>query len=339
MYQQAMQYRAPAGMLTRRGAVAWQHSRRAVSTVVRASQPGPHLDSPAAVSEAWVASQCAWVDLAVNQPVELSGTDAKGVAWSSSVHVLGVVHGSAANARSVHEVASAMKPDAAALEQDSSDKTLRNRISKTAQSAPMMKLVIRLMDTPLVSYQQAHGQLTAQERVEWEQSLNSSRIGLGGRAGWHHLLGRPASSDSISAAFITRKLGASFAFIDCPDGRSMFLEERSSDKERKARESALMRLWEEALGESLTSSFQLWVESDPGSELQRAVQIAISETIMPEATPSTLKADPKKMQEASTQRERGMCRIIVDLCSGKLAGKPPQASAGHSGEGPRCSYD
>jgi hypothetical protein len=59
-------------------ALAWQPARCSLSTGVCASQPGPHLVPPAAVSDAWVASQRAWVDLAVNQPVELSGTDAQG---------------------------------------------------------------------------------------------------------------------------------------------------------------------------------------------------------------------------------------------------------------------
>ncbi|KAG1681377.1 hypothetical protein FOA52_007425 [Chlamydomonas sp. UWO 241] len=111
-------------------------------TVVRASQRGPHPTPPIAVSEAWVAAQRAWVDLAVNQPAELSGTDAKGVAWSSSVHLLGITHNSAANARPVYEVAVAVKPDAVGSENDSSDKTARNRVTKAALSAPMMKLVL-----------------------------------------------------------------------------------------------------------------------------------------------------------------------------------------------------
>jgi hypothetical protein len=42
---------------------------------------------------------------------------------------------------------------------------------------------------------------------------------------------------------------------------------------------------EEALGESLAASFRLWEESDPGSELlQCAVQLAMDEAVMPEAT-------------------------------------------------------
>jgi hypothetical protein len=121
-----------------------------------------------------------------------------GVAWSSRVHVLGIVHESAANAWSVHEVARAVKPDAVGFELDSSDKTLRNRITKAAQSAPMMKLINRLMDTPLESYQQAHGQLTAAEREEWKAGLSSARIGLGSLSDGHHLLGMPAYSDPIS---------------------------------------------------------------------------------------------------------------------------------------------
>jgi hypothetical protein len=48
----------------------------------------------------------------------------------------------------------------------------------------------------------------------------------------------------------------------------------------------------------------------------------MAEAVTPEATPITLKADPQQIVDASAQRERGMCRTIVDLCSGKLAGKP-----------------
>ncbi|KAG1666361.1 hypothetical protein FOA52_007899 [Chlamydomonas sp. UWO 241] len=79
--------------MLRRSPVARQPARCCLSTVVRASQPGPHLNPPAAVSDAWVASQRVWVELAVNQPVELSGTDAKkGAPWNSRVYVLGISH-------------------------------------------------------------------------------------------------------------------------------------------------------------------------------------------------------------------------------------------------------
>ncbi|KAG1675135.1 hypothetical protein FOA52_003358 [Chlamydomonas sp. UWO 241] len=105
---QATHHRSPAcsastadGMLRGRSAVARQPARRPLSTMV-AAQPGPHLDPPPAVSEAWVASQRAWIDLAMNQPVELSGTNDKEVAWTSCVHVLGVSHHSAANPRLWH---------------------------------------------------------------------------------------------------------------------------------------------------------------------------------------------------------------------------------------------
>jgi hypothetical protein len=115
------------------------------------------------------------------------------------VHVLGVIHNSAANARSVHEVAAAVKPDAVAIEFDSSDKSWKNDITKAAHSAPMMKLVNRLMDTPLDSYQQAHGQLSPEEREEWEEELSSANMRLGelGLIG-HHKLGAPEKSDPIS---------------------------------------------------------------------------------------------------------------------------------------------
>jgi hypothetical protein len=96
----------------------------------------------------------------------------------------------------------AFKPrtDAVGFENDSSDKAKRNRYTEAAQSAPMMKLVNRLMDTPIESYQQAHGQLTAEEREEWEEGLATGRFGLGPRprVSSHHLVGRVAYSDSIS---------------------------------------------------------------------------------------------------------------------------------------------
>ncbi|KAG1675140.1 hypothetical protein FOA52_003363 [Chlamydomonas sp. UWO 241] len=282
-----------------------------------------HLEPPSAVSKAWVASQRAWVDLAVNQPVELSGTDGEGAAWTSSVHVLGVIHNSAANARSVHEVAGAVNPDAVGYEQDSSDDAWHSRITQAAQSAPMMELVDQLMEEPLDSYEQAHGRL--RERSVWVEELSSAGLGISESDSLlHHLLGRPAYSEAISAAFIAHKLGAGFALIDCPDGRSMHAEFQTDPKGREFLLAALslVRLTNEALGRSLAASFQLWVESDAGSQLlQLAVRTALKEALTPEATPFTLKAGPKKMQEASAQRERGMSRTIVDLCRGKLAGK------------------
>jgi hypothetical protein len=77
----------------------------------------------------------------------------------------------------VHEVAAAVKPDAVGWEYDSADSIFLNDITE-AQSAPMAVLVNRLMDTPLDSYQQAHGQLTAEEREEWEDGLRSADIWL-----------------------------------------------------------------------------------------------------------------------------------------------------------------
>jgi hypothetical protein len=122
-----------------------------------------------------------------------------GVAWSSSVHLLGVYQRSAASARSVHEVAAAVNPDAVGYEYDSSDSIFRNMMKEAAQSAPMMKLVNRLMDTPLDSYQQAHGQLTAGERKEWEAGLNSAGAGLPeAELFMLHNLGMPSSSDFIA---------------------------------------------------------------------------------------------------------------------------------------------
>ncbi|KAG1666366.1 hypothetical protein FOA52_007904 [Chlamydomonas sp. UWO 241] len=295
-------------------------------TIVRVSQPGPHLNPPAAVCESWVASQRAWVDVALNQAVELSGTSARGAAWSSSVHVLGVAHGSAANAWSVHEVAAAVRPDAVGSENDSSDKTLRTRLTKAAQSAPMLKLVDRLMDTPIESYAQAHGQLTAEERNEWEQGLGTARFGLGPSTSTlaisHRLLGQLAYSDPIGAAFIARKLGAQFDFIDCPNGRSKSVEVRT----KLQWEEYVLAFWaktEEALGETLASSFRRWEESDPGSKvLHLAVHAAMAEAVMPEAMPYIVTADPVERREANAQRERGMCRSIIELCSGKLSVAP-----------------
>jgi hypothetical protein len=130
-----------------------------------------------------------------------------------------------------------------------------------------------------------------------------------------------------AAAFIARKLGATFASIDCPLGRSMLAEclsKLTEEYESTAMRLREKRLLEEALGETLAASFRLWEESDPGSELllQFAVPLVMMEAVTPEATPSTLTADPKQLREATAQREWGMRRNIIDLCSGKLTGKP-----------------
>jgi hypothetical protein len=134
------------------------------------------------------------------------------------VHVLGVTHHSAVNARSVHEVAAAVKPDAVGFEYDSSDQTARKLITKAAQFAPMMKLVNRLMATPLDSYQQAHGQLTTEERQEWEEGLSSATIELGPFATRHYLLGRPAYSDAVAGVSVRLCVHGLFAVWPCVHG-------------------------------------------------------------------------------------------------------------------------
>ncbi|KAG1675134.1 hypothetical protein FOA52_003357 [Chlamydomonas sp. UWO 241] len=315
-----------AGMLRVRSAVAWQHSRRSLGAVVVRAQPGPHQNPPAAVSNAWLVSQRAWVDVALNQPVELSGTDAKGAAWSSRVHVLGVAHNSAANVRSLHEVSETVKPDAVAFEEDTANNAWRNLVTKISQAAPMKRIITRLMDTPLTSYQQAHGLLSEEEREEWADVLKSAGVGLGPFSEDHRLLGMPTYSDPIAAAFIARKLGATLAFIECPDGRRMYAEALAKLQGELRGEAYTTAVWSrigEAHGESLAASFRRWAESEPESKLlQRAVRTAMAEAVTPETTPITLKADPQTIVDATAQRERGMCRTIVDLCSGKLAGKP-----------------
>jgi hypothetical protein len=123
-----------------------------------------------------------------------------------------------------------------------------------------------------------------------------------------------------AAAFVARKRMATFVFIDSPDGRSMYAESWSKLGEEYA--SAVMSLYEKALGESM-ASFRLWEESDPGDPgLQTQVRTAMVEAVMPSMMPSTCTADPKEMREALAQREWGMCRNIIDLCRGKLSGKP-----------------
>jgi hypothetical protein len=62
-----------------------------------------------------------------------------------------------------------------------------------------------------------------------------------------------------AAAFFARKLGATFAFIDCPDGRNSLFELTVGEEYPSAHE----RLTAEALGESLAACFRLWAESDP----------------------------------------------------------------------------
>jgi hypothetical protein len=122
------------------------------------------------------------------------------------VHVLGVCHHSSANARSVQEVAAAVKPDAVAFEYANSDASFRSALNNSVQSTykPMMGLVPRLMDTPIESYQQAHRQLSATERKVWEAGLSMGGLRLGpstsGVTIAHHLLGRLAFSDAIAGA-------------------------------------------------------------------------------------------------------------------------------------------
>jgi hypothetical protein len=142
------------------------------------------------------------------------------------------------------------------------------------------------------------------------------------------LLNKPTQlPPADAAAFIARKLGASFALIDCPDGVRMMVEATNLNLTKLQDDGQLVeeyfsdrrRLTEEALGESLAASFQLWAESDPGSGLlQFAVGLAQTQAVMPERRHITTAADPKDEQEASAHRERGMCRNIIDLCSGKL---------------------
>ncbi|KAG1666363.1 hypothetical protein FOA52_007901 [Chlamydomonas sp. UWO 241] len=196
-------------------------------------------------------------------------------------------------------------------------------ITKAAHSASMMKLASRLMDTPLESYQQAHGQLTAEERKEWEAGLGSANIGLSESDALSlHLLGRPAQSEPIAAALMAHELGAALAFVDCPAGRSMFEEFKL-----KLQEEEYVRQYmatcqssvEAALGASLAASCRPWAESDPTDQLlQFAVWTAMIEAVGPDATPVYVGAYPKEQAEANAQRERGMCRNIIHLCSGQL---------------------
>jgi hypothetical protein len=109
--------------------------------------------------------------------------------------------------------------------------------------------------------------------------------------------------------------------IDPPDGQSMY-KEAVMNLGKESKSAFLLSLNEEALGESM-ASFRVWQESDPTDRfLQLAVRMAMSEAVMPAATPITLTAEPKEMREAHAQREWGMCRNIIDLCRGKLSGKP-----------------
>jgi hypothetical protein len=121
-----------------------------------------------------------------------------GAAWSSSVHVLGLTQNSAASAWSVHEVAAAVQPDAVGWEPDNSNMNWLNSIKEAAESAPMVRLVDRLMGTPLESYQQAHGQLSAEERKQWEEGLRKKKGINTSRASRNFELGRPKHSVYIS---------------------------------------------------------------------------------------------------------------------------------------------
>jgi hypothetical protein len=123
---------------------------------------------------------------------------------------------------------------------------------------------------------------------------------------------------SDAAAFEAHKLGATFAFVDCPHGRSTISVAQLKLLEEEE-EAAFMRSTAEAPGESLAASFRLWGESDPGSELlQRQVRLAMLEAVLPEAMHVSLSAYPKEWLESSAQREQGMCLNMIDLCSGML---------------------
>jgi hypothetical protein len=124
-----------------------------------------------------------------------------------------------------------------------------------------------------------------------------------------------------AAALVARKLGATFAFIDCPAGRSMFEEFKlklQDEEYVKEYMATCQSSVEEALGSSLAASCRPWAASDPGELQQCAVWTAMIEAVGPKATPIYVGAYPKDQAEANAQRERGMCRNIIDLCSGML---------------------
>jgi hypothetical protein len=103
------------------------------------------------------------------------------------------------------------------------------------------------------------------------------------------------------------------------DESTLKLQDEEYVKEYMATQSGL----KEALGSSLAASFQPWAESDHEDQLlQYAVRSAMIEAVGPEAIPIVASGTPKIKAEADAHRERGMCRTTIDLCSGKLAGKP-----------------
>jgi hypothetical protein len=56
------------------------------------------------------------------------------------------------------------------------------------------------MDTPIETFQQAHGQLNTEDEEEWEEGLESAGLALSNTFSHHqlHLLGMSACSDAVA---------------------------------------------------------------------------------------------------------------------------------------------
>lgn len=94
----------------------------------------------------------------------------------STVHLLGVTHDCPINPRAVYEVASAVQPDAFAME---GTEDMRNDMRKAAGSTHLLSLLDRVMATPIEDVRQAHMLLSQEERERWKLGLGSVGTILG----------------------------------------------------------------------------------------------------------------------------------------------------------------
>ena len=113
------------------------------------------------------------------------------------VHLLGVTHDSPINPRAVYEVASAVQPDAFALE---GTEDMRNSMRKAAGSTHLLSLLDRVMAALIVDVKQSHMLLSQEERERWKQGLGSVGTDLGRELNQllHYQGGRPRHSEVLA---------------------------------------------------------------------------------------------------------------------------------------------
>ena len=103
------------------------------------------------------------------------------------MHLLGVSHDSPTNPRAVHEVASAVRPDAFAME---GTEEMRNGMRKAAGTPYLLPLLDKAMLAPIDDVKHAQTLLSQEERQRWEIGFGASGFELGTeRKQMNHYLG------------------------------------------------------------------------------------------------------------------------------------------------------